>query len=73
MLMLKSCAYVQCLDELHAITRRLCGGVHIPGFEKWILQHKSRRGAAQSTAVPQTDTVRKREPFVVSEKSGEVV
>jgi hypothetical protein len=70
MLMLNE-LFVQCLDELLAITRRLCGGVPIRGFDKWILQHKSRRGA--ETVIPisasRIDTVTDQEIFVVRKKS----
>ena len=66
---------VQCLDELLAITRRLCGGVPFRGFDKWILQHKSRRGA--ETVIPinpsRIDTVTDQEIFVVHKKSEEEV
>jgi hypothetical protein len=62
---------ILCLDELHTITRRLCGGVPIRGFDKWILQHKSRRGDAKA-AISRTVTA-EQEPLIVSEKSEEVV
>jgi hypothetical protein len=66
---------VQCLDELLAITRRLCGGVSIRGFEKWVLQHKSLRGGG--TVIPitasRTNTVAEKEIFIVDEKSEEEV
>jgi len=58
---LNNAFFVQCLDELLAITRRLCGGVAIRGFEKWVLEHKSRRGVAEQ------------EIFIVGEKSEEEV
>jgi hypothetical protein len=73
--MLNNALSVQCLDELLAITRRLCGGVPIPGFEKWVLQHKSHRGAG--TVIPitasRTDTVTEQEIFLVNDKSEEEV
>ncbi|KAI0254490.1 hypothetical protein BJV78DRAFT_1338541 [Lactifluus subvellereus] len=59
---------MQCLDELHAITRRLCGEVPLRGFERWRLQHKSRRGTYQSTS--RTDTADEREPLIENEKTG---
>lgn len=62
---------MQCLDELHIITRRLCGGIPIRGFEKWITLHKSR-GTAQTT-VSRTDTRVEREPPIVQEKGGREV
>lgn len=72
---LNNALFVQCLDELLAITRRLCGEVPIRGFEKWILQHKSRRGAG--TAIPittsRTDNVAEREIFIAGEKNEEEV
>jgi hypothetical protein len=75
MSMLNDEHFVQCLDDLLAITRRLCGEVPIRGFEKWILQHKSRRGAG--TVVPitasRTDTVAEEEKFIVGEKNEEEV
>jgi len=75
MSMFKDALLLQCLDELFAITRRLCGGVPIRGFEKWILQHKTRRGAG--TAIPittsRTDTVAEQEEFFVGNKSEEEV
>ena len=72
MSVLNNAPTLQCLDELHVITRRLCGGVPIRGFEKWILRHKSR-GTAQTT-VSRTDTVAEREPLIIaSEKSGREV
>jgi len=65
---------VQCLDELHAITRRLCGDVRIRGFEKWIHQHKSRRGLGTviPIALSRADTVGEREVHIIGEKSEEV-
>jgi hypothetical protein len=75
--MLNNALFVQCLDELLAITRRLCGGVPIRGFEKWILEHKhkSRRGAG--TVIPITasriDSVAEQEIFIVGDKSEEEV
>ena len=73
--MLNNALYVQCLDELLAITRRLCGGVRIRGFEQWVLEHKSHRGAG--TVIPitasRTDTVTEREIFIVNNKSEEEV
>jgi hypothetical protein len=75
MRMLNNALFVQCLDELLVITRRLCGGVHIRGFEKWILEHKSRQGAG--TVIPitasRTNTVAEQEIFIVGEKSEEEV
>jgi hypothetical protein len=65
---------VQCLDDLLAITRRLCGDVSIRGFEKWVLEHKSQRGG---TVIPITasrvDTVADQEIFIVGNKSEEEV
>jgi hypothetical protein len=73
--MLNNGLFVQCLDELLAITRRLVGEVPIRGFEKWILQHKSHRGTG--TVIPitasRTDTVTEQEIFLVGEKSEEEV
>jgi len=73
--MLNNVLSVQCLDELLAITRRLCGGVPIRGFEKWILEHKSRRGGG--TVIPisasRVDTVTEQEIFLVGDKSEEEV
>jgi hypothetical protein len=73
--MLNNALFVQLLDELLAITRRLCGEVHMRGFEKWILEHKSRRGAG--TVIPITasrvDTVAEQEIFIMGDKSEEVV
>ncbi|KAI0299988.1 hypothetical protein B0F90DRAFT_1725827, partial [Multifurca ochricompacta] len=57
-----------CLDELQAITRRLCGEVPLRGFEKWRFLHQSRRGTRLNT-LSQTNTVVEREPFIVNEKS----
>ena len=75
MSVLNNALFVQCLDELLAITRRLCGGVRIRGFEKWVLQHKSHRGAG--TVIPitasRTDTVDEQEIFIVSNKNEEEV
>ncbi|KAF8504548.1 hypothetical protein F5888DRAFT_760893 [Russula emetica] len=66
---------IRCLDELLVITRRLCGEVPIRGFEKWILEHKSRRGAG--TVIPitasRTNTVAEQDIFIVGEKSEEEV
>ncbi|KAI0279079.1 hypothetical protein BGY98DRAFT_916273 [Russula aff. rugulosa BPL654] len=66
---------IRLLDELLAITRRLCGEVHMRGFEKWILEHKSRRGAG--TVIPITasrvDTVAEQEIFIMGDKSEEEV
>jgi hypothetical protein len=66
---------MQCLDELLTITRRLCGGVSIRGFEKWVLEHKSRRRAG--TVIPitasRTNTAAEQEIFIVGEKSEEEV
>ncbi|KAI9512001.1 hypothetical protein F5148DRAFT_1280228 [Russula earlei] len=61
---------MQCLDELHAITRRLCGEVPFRGFERWMHKHQSRRGTALNT-LSRTVTVSEREQVVVGEKSGE--
>ena len=65
---------MQCLDELLAITRRLCGNVSIRGFEKWILEHKANRGG---TVIPITasrvDTVAEKEISIVGNKSEEEV
>lgn len=73
--MLNKALFVQCLDELLAITRRLCGGVTIRGFEKWILEHKSRRGGG--TVIPITasriDRAAEQEIFIVGNKSEEEV
>jgi hypothetical protein len=73
--MLNNALSVQCLDELLAITRRLCGGVPIRGFEKWIVEHKSHRRAG--TVIPitasRTDSVTEQEIFIVGEKSKEEV
>ena len=75
MSILNNALFVQCLDELLAITRRLCGGVAIRGFEKWILEHKSRRGSG--TVIPisasRTDTVAERHIYIVGDKSEEEV
>lgn len=75
MFMLNNELLVQCLDELLTITRRLCGGVPIRGLDKWVLQHKSRRGA--ETVIPisasRIDTVTDQEIFVVRKKSEEEV
>jgi len=60
---------MQCLDELHAITRRLCGEVPFRGFDRWMLKHKSRRATALNN-LSRTVTISEREPMiVVSEKS----
>jgi hypothetical protein len=73
--MLNNALLVQCLDELLVITRRLCGGVPIRGFEKWILEHKSRRGAG--TVIPITasriDSVTEKDISIVGDKSEEEV
>ncbi|KAI0300498.1 hypothetical protein B0F90DRAFT_1629671 [Multifurca ochricompacta] len=61
---------MQCLDELQAITRRLCGEVPLRGFEKWKFLHKSRRGTRQNT-LSRTGTIVEREPLITNEKSGE--
>jgi len=61
---------MQCLDELHAITRRLCGEVHVRGFERWLHQHKSRRSTLQ-TSLSRTVTTVEREPLISSEKIDE--
>jgi len=63
---------MQCLDELHAITRRLCGEVPFRGFERWMLQHKSRRSTMQN-ALSRTGTVTEREPLVSEKSEGEDV
>ncbi|KAI0297584.1 hypothetical protein B0F90DRAFT_1819180 [Multifurca ochricompacta] len=59
---------MECLDELQAITRRLCGEVPLRGFEQWKFLHKSCRGTGLNILSP-TDTVVEREPFIVNEKS----
>ena len=73
--MLNNALFVQCLDELLVITRRLCGGVPIRGFEKWVLQHKSHRGAG--TVIPisasRRNTVAEQEIFIAAEKSEEEI
>jgi hypothetical protein len=72
--MLNNALFVQCLDELLAITRRLCGGVPIRGFEKWILEHKSRRGSGTiPISASRIDTVAEQDIYVVGDKSEEEV
>jgi len=58
---------MQCLDELHAITRRLCGEVPFRGFERWKFLHKSRRGTYRNT-LSRPDTIVEREPLIENEK-----
>lgn len=58
---------MQCLDELHAVTRKLCGDVPFRGFEKWNFLHKSRRGTYRNT-LSRPDTVVEREPLIENEK-----
>ena len=64
---------MQCLDELLAITRRLCGGVPIRGFEKWILEHKSQRGAVIPITTSRVNSFAEQEIFIVGNKSKEEV
>ena len=75
MSVLNNAFFVQCLDELLVITRRLCGGVPIRGFEKWIQEHKSRRGSR--TVIPITasriDSAAEQEIFIVGDKSEEEI
>ena len=73
--MLNNAFFVQCLDELLAITRRLCGGVAIRGFEKWVLEHKSRRGAGSVIPITASRryTITEQEIFLVDDKSEEEV
>ncbi|KAI0266396.1 hypothetical protein BC834DRAFT_969435 [Gloeopeniophorella convolvens] len=59
---------MECLDELHAITRRLCGEVPLRGFEKWKYLHKSRRGT-----LSRADTAVEREPLISEKREGGVV
>ncbi|KAI0291950.1 hypothetical protein BC826DRAFT_1020543 [Russula brevipes] len=58
---------MQCLDELHAITRRLCGEVPFRGFERWMQQHQSRKAEVRS-ALARTVTTAGLEPQIASEK-----
>ncbi|KAH9067948.1 hypothetical protein EDB87DRAFT_1700654 [Lactarius vividus] len=58
---------MQCLDELHAVTRRLCGEVPFRGFERWNFLHKSRRGTYRNT-LSRPDTIVEREPLIENEK-----
>lgn len=75
MSVLNSALFVQCLDELLIITRRLCGEASIRGFEKWILQHKSRRGAGAVIPITSSriDTIAEQEIYIVGGKSEEEV
>jgi len=58
---------MQCLDELHAVTRRLCGEVPFRGFERWNFLHKSRRGTSM-IALSRPDTIVERELLIGKEK-----
>ncbi|KAN0131986.1 Protein of unknown function (DUF2422) domain containing protein [Lactarius tabidus] len=58
---------MECLDELHAVTRRLCGEVPFRGFERWNLMHKSRRGTSM-VALSRPDTIIERELLISKEK-----
>jgi len=58
---------MECLDELHAVTRRLCGEVPFRGFERWNLMHKSRRGTSM-VALSRPDTIIERELLISKER-----
>jgi len=58
---------MQCLDELHAVTRRLVGDVPFRGFERWNFLHKSRRGTSM-VALSRPDTMIERELLIGKEK-----
>jgi len=58
---------MECLDELHAVTRRLCGEVPFRGFERWNLMHKLRRGTSM-VALSRPDTIIERELLISKEK-----
>jgi hypothetical protein len=41
--------FVQLLDELHSITRNLCGEVPFKGFEQWKGVHQRAHAPAATT------------------------